>query len=296
MNRDKSPIDSPDNKGRDGCCPSSGPELRGIERLLAQAGRDWRRSARARGMPADKAERVTHAVLRASEREQAVSAHGGVDVWSWLRSLLRPLGYGIAGAVLVAVWFVGIQPTRSPIGEMLYGPNGSVSAIPPTATASIVRGAEVNVDSAPGTLLQLNERAQLLLKPGSRMVVESRDRISLSQGAAWIFLSGRGGDFHVNTPQGRVTATGTTFGVETGRALEVTLLEGTVVIGAGATAFRATQGQRVQVNAPGATAILLAGAAETPAWAENLLDAYRKAFFERYFPSATPPVSSPRPR
>lgn len=299
MNHDSSSKQSPNatNREKGGLSSASPPALQGVERLLTQAGRDWRHAARTRGMSADKAERVACAVLRASEREeQSAAARSGMDFWSWLRSVLRPLSYGIAGAVIVAIWFLGVQPTRHPVGELLFSSAGTQAAIPTAATAPLVKGAEVNVATAPGTLLQLDERAQVLLKPGSRVLVESRERITLSQGAAWIFLSGKGRDFYVDTPQGRVTATGTTFGVETGRALDVTLLEGTVAIGTGATAFTAKQGQRVRVTAPGATATLLADAAATPAWAEELLEAYRKAFFERYFPSATPPASSPQPR
>jgi ferric-dicitrate binding protein FerR (iron transport regulator) len=296
MNHKPPPNPSSKRPDQDAAHIPGDPKLQRVERLLAQAGQEWRCSARARGISAEKADRVVHAVLRAAEGGQPEETRRGVDFWSWLRSVLRPVSYGIAGAAVVAIWFLGIQPSRRPVGETLYHSAGAVSAIPPSSGAALARGTHLRVESAPGTLLQMDHRAQVLLKPGSHALAESRNRIVLTEGAAWIFLSGKGRDFHVDTPHGRVTATGTIFGVEAGRALEVEVLEGTVRVGTGATAFQAGEGQRLRVNAPGATATLLAGTAQTPAWAENLLDAYRKAFFERYFPSATPPNPPTRTR
>lgn len=269
---------------RDNPTPS---ETARVESALRRMGAAWRASA-GREFPPTARERTLEALLESRiEEREALPRAGGRGPLAWLRYALRPLSYGLAGAALALLWLLWARPADTAI-HAVFAPAASGAAAGQRPGA-LARGEVIRAEAEPGVALEIENGGLVLLRPGTEVAACGLRRLELRAGEIWVYHEGPARGIQIETPFGEVAPVGTVFGVSvSATSLETLVEQGQVEVkyrGGGA-ALLAGAGQRLR-GASEAVAQIETASATSPAWTKPLLEAYRTAFFSRYFPSAT---------
>lgn len=207
--------------------------------------------------------------------------------WGWW---WNPGWIVAAAACTLAFVLVPVYWNR-PVAEIVYrsgqvrvnGDPESKTTLDSSTRVETAAGGEAMISMDGG-------RIDLFVREGTGLDLAAIDRVTLSKGDLWVRVNPNSGHFEVETPQGRVTVHGTTFGVS------VQETETRVEIASGRVSVANSRGSEFIQPGTGASlvgqqtppAIHPSSGDVTPGWARDIFNDAAADQARRFFPSAAP--------